>query len=308
MKKKNLDYFKISKKFSEPKLDKFYIFDYKDKNINIYIQEIKKLKEKLITLKTLISDKKDKKIIEDYLLEIQKILKEKKDFVNVSEFISFVNACDNTLESVQKDIDLLEKILKLYFEKRILNEKVPEEWVQSNIDSHSSRKKGSAGENKLISILKKKNFILVDNWKDFEKEKFCVAKFSKKKDGFNLKKIREKLKIQIKTKKQGKMLDLLIKANDNIFILEAKHLKISGGAQDKQMAELIEILKLEEKQKNIFYISFLDGVYSNLLLSDKKKSKKIETQREEIEKSLKNGKNFWLNTKGFERLINDLID
>jgi hypothetical protein len=112
----------------------------------------------------------------------------------------------------------------------------------------------------------------------------------------------------MKTKKQNKMLDLIIKNGKQIFLLEAKHLNVGGGEQDKQVSELIEIMNLKEDNKNIFYISFLDGTYSNRLLGKiDKKSKKNIKQRKEIEKCLKNNPaNFWMNTNGFLEFSKDL--
>ena len=182
---------------------------------------------------------------------------------------------------------------------------MPEEWIQAILDSNSSRKKGKCGEIKLLSILQKLGFKEVKIWKDFFTEKKCVAQFSKV---FSLKNARDELDVKIKTKKQNKDLDLIIKIDNKIFILEAKHLNTSGGGQDKQIAELIEIINLKEKSENIFYISFLDGNYSNILLANEKCGNKLKTQRREIKKYLKNNaKNYWLNTGGFKDLFSDLI-
>lgn len=99
---------------------------------------------------------------------------------------------------------------------------------------------------------------------------------------------------------------MIIKIGKKIFIVEAKHLNTSGGGQDKQISELIEILSLKEKNESIFYISFLDGNYSNTLLSSKKCGDKLKTQRKEIKKYLKNKpRNYWLNTAGFISLFSD---
>lgn len=180
---------------------------------------------------------------------------------------------------------------------------VPEEWVQAILDTNSSRKKGKCGENKLIHFLKKQGFIEVSNWDDFLKTDYCVVKFSKK---FSLKNVRKNLGVKIKTKKQNKTLDLIIKAKDRILLCEAKHLNTSGGGQDKQISELIEIMSLKE-ENGISYIAFLDGKYSNVLLSDVGFGNKIMRQRKEIDKFLKNNpNNYWLNTVGFEKLISDL--
>jgi len=120
---------------------------------------------------------------------------------------------------------------------------------------------------------------------------------------FSTEAIRKNLKININTKNEDKMFDLLIKNNRKIFILEAKHLNVGGGEQDKQIGELIKILELKEKNKNIIYISFLDGTYSNKLISQPlpKRAKKMIKERAGIERCLKNKKarNYWVNTAGF---------
>lgn len=299
--KNNQHYFKISQKNLESALDDFYIFQEKNKDLDKYIKNTKEIKKYLITIKTLIDKKEKDFIVDKYFRELAHILNK---FSNCSEFSSFINACDNVLSFVKNDFILLKEITKRYFKYRILNEYVPEEWIQAVLDNNSSRKKGVCGENKLISILTKNNFIIVNNWEDFYKNKKCVAKFSKK---FNLKNVRKELKIKIKTKKQNKSLDLIIKYNNNIFLLEAKHLNTCGGGQDKQISELIELLTLKENNKNIFYISFLDGNYSNILLGEKGNGDKIKEQRIQINKYLKEQENnFWLNTAGFISLVKDL--
>jgi hypothetical protein len=150
--------------------------------------------------------------------------------------------------------------------------------------------------------LEKQGFKEVFDWDDFFKTNYCVVKFSKK---FNLKNVRKNLGVKIKTKKQNKTLDLIIKVKNKILLCEAKHLNTSGGGQDKQISELIEILGLSEK-KQISYVAYLDGKYSNILLSDHGHGDKITTQRKEIQKHLRNNPdNYWVNTAGFERLVSD---
>lgn len=296
----NSHYFKISKDNQEKMLDDFYVFDDKNVDLNKYIENTKEIKSILITIKTL-QDKKEKQaIIDKYFLELSKTLGK---FSNCSEFACFINACDNILDGAKNEINLLKKITERYFAKRTLNEMVPEEWIQAILDTNSSRKKGKCGENKLIYFLKKQGFKEVSTWDDFFKMDYCVVRFSKK---FSLKNVRKNLGVKIKTKKQNKTLDLIIKAKDKIFLCEAKHLNTSGGGQDKQISELIEIMGLKENNK-ISYIAFLDGKYSNVLLSDSGFGDKITKQRKEINKFLeKNLDNFWLNTAGFEKLISDL--
>ncbi len=296
----NLHYFEISRNNPEKLFDDFYVFDNKHTDLNKYIKNTKEIKNILITIKTLQNKKEKAGIVNKYFLELSKVIGK---YSNCSEFACFVNACDNIIEEVKNDINLLKKITEIYFSKRVLNEIVPEEWIQAILDTNSSRKKGKCGENKLISILKTRGYDEVSNWDDFVNSNYCVVKFSKK---FNLENVRKNLDIKIKTKKQNKTLDLIIKTKNKIFLCEAKHLNTSGGGQDKQISELIEILNLSEKN-GISYISFLDGKYSNVLLGENGYGDKITTQRKEIKKFLNNNpNNYWLNTAGFSKLFLDL--
>ena len=145
----NQSYFKISKENPEDILDKFYIFDGKHPQLVNYISNTKDIKNLLITIKTLQDKKEDKKTIRKYFLELSNVLNK---FSNCSEFGCFINACDSVLNFAKKDINLLEKITNRYFDNRILNESIPEEWIQAILDSNSARKKGKCGDIKLLNI------------------------------------------------------------------------------------------------------------------------------------------------------------
>lgn len=305
MMKNNQHYFDVSKENPESHLDKDYFILEKHPNIKGVIKRVKEIKEILITIKKLKEAGESRDIIEKYFKKLFEVFN--NNFSNCSELGCFVNACDTTRDLIQGDYESFKKITNLFIIKRELSERVPENWIQAIIDSNSSRKKGELGERKLIKILNKFGFSEIKNWEDFEKNKKCVARFSK--DVFSNSKIKEKLKIKLKTKKQNKMLDLIIKINGNIFLLEAKHLNVGGGEQDKQVSELIEILNLKEENKKIHYVSFLDGTYSNILLGEiTKKSKKKYKQKKEIEKYLRNNpRSFWMNTSGFSEFVGDLL-
>ena len=122
----NLRYFKISQQNPEKILDGFYIFDEKHPQLQKYISNTKEIKNILITIRTLQKKNEDKKVIKKYLLELSKTLGK---FSNCSEFSCFINACDSFLDLAKRDVVLLEKIARRYFDKRILNEAVPEEWI-----------------------------------------------------------------------------------------------------------------------------------------------------------------------------------
>jgi hypothetical protein len=90
------------------------------------------------------------------------------------------------------------------------------------------------------------------------------------------------------------------------LIIEAKHIKESGGAQDKQIDEIIKFIKHSENSKFIHYTSFLDGIYFNNFILPPKSSK-VYRQKQEIKEHLKNNpNNFFLNTAGIICLFQDL--
>lgn len=294
----NLHYFEISRRNPEKILDGFYIFDENNPQLPKYITNTKEIKNILITIRTLQNKKEDKKVIEKYFLELAKVLGK---FSNCSEFACFINACDSLIKYAKNDIVLLKEITQRYFNKRILNEIAPEEWIQAILDSNSARKKGKCGENKLLYILVKNGFQKVKTWKDFSDKQKCVAEFSKI---FSVNNVRSKLGVKLAANNQNKKLDLIIKTNGRIFLCEAKHLNTSGGGQNKQITELIKIISLKEQNKNISYLAFLDGSYSNIILGDENRKGKLKTQRKEIRKYLlRNINNFWVNTSGFTSLF-----
>lgn len=298
----NLDYFNISKNNLEPHLDEFYIFINKHPEINQYLYNTNKIKNILITIKTLEHNNEEIRIIDKYYEELCKNINK---YSNTNEFSCFVNACDNSIDSIKDEIEILKIIVEKYFENRVLNEFTPIEWIQALIDNNSSRKKGKCGEDKLSSILENIGFKRTASLDDLKEKKFSFLRFSSK---INLKIIRKEFGLEIKTRTQNKNLDLIIKSDKKIFLCEAKHINTSGGGQDKQISELIELLNIKENNKNIHIISFLDGKYSNKILDDSITIPKILTQRNQIKEFLKNNpNNFWLNTAGFEKLFSNLL-
>jgi len=107
---------------------------------------------------------------------------------------------------------------------------------------------------------------------------------------------------------QDKEPDIVLKINDKFFIIEAKHIKESGGAQDKQIVELIEFIRYSEELENVHYVSFMDGVYfNNFSWAKEGDETKVNKQKKAIEEHLTNNpKNFFVNTSGLLSLFEDL--
>lgn len=294
----NIDFFNYSKKNPEPYFDSYYVFIEENNEIEKYIENSQKIKNILITIKTLKENNENKLIIDKYFKELKKNINK---YSNATEFSCFINACDNSIKDIVNEEETLKIIVEKYFEKRIFDESVPRQWVQALIDNNSSRKKGKCAENKLLDLLSKFGFTKVVKLEDLKNYKFSVYSCNDK-----LEKIRNEFNIRINTKTQNKKPDLVIKIGKKIFILEAKHLNTSGGAQDKQISELIELINLLEDDENVGFISFLDGKYSNKILDDDLilSGQKLLDQKMEINQNLKkNPKNYWLNTAGFNEFL-----
>lgn len=306
--KNNIHYLKQSINNPEKLLDESYIFSDWDKNINLYVEDTKKLKEILTTIKIL----KNKKMTINNGLYID-IINLLNSHAKKSELACFFTACDYNLEKVnEENIELVKEIIDLFLEKRGICEFTYKEWIQAILDSGSSRKKGKCGENKLINTAISYNYKLVNNIKDFLLYDKVVVNLAKNGD-FSIKNIKNKLNIDLDFKNQNKILDILIKNKDHYFFIEAKHIKSFGGEQDKQINELINIIRKNTNKNNIHFVAFLDGNYSNYLLSsdifDNKNNinNKLYNQQKDIINALNTNKmNLWLNTYSFKELLKDL--
>jgi len=302
----NLVLLKYCSQNPEKFLDQTYMFVEKDTNLEKYAQTTKKVKNLLITIQQIKDKKSSDKLLEEMFVELHKIMKK---YANYSEFGCFVNACDSSSYEIEYDVNLLKKITFLYLDKRDLNEVVPSEWIQAVIDKGSSRRKGAAGEKKLMSILKEKNYTSAKTMVEFNKHKKTFAKCAGKKGDFSNAGLKKHFSEVIGKTTQNKKLDLIIKKGDDVYFLEAKHMKISGGEQNKQILELIELLRNKPKKENTHYVGFLDGIYFNKLFgseqaANKEESNKINQQSFDIRNSLKKIKqNYFMNTAGFKKLF-----
>ncbi len=316
----NIQLLRYSIRHPEPLLDDNYMFVEKHKDLNKYCEKTKQIKNLLITIKELTTQRttSNPRVLNSLFLKLALFLKQYAQF---SEFGCFINACDTTVEIASKDFKVLKKITGIYLKNRDLNEIVPQEWIQALIDKTSSRKKGQAGEEKLITILRKKGYVYSEDFKNFMKHKNSVSRFKK---DFSLKAIKKNFKVSMGKESQNKKMDLCIKKGKEIYFLEAKHISISGGAQNKQIKELIDIAKHKISNNDYHQVSFLDGVYFNMLFIGKNGVRKafvkeqseeeeedvkevlnkIQSQKADILTALKSNKNnYFINTTGFKKLF-----
>jgi len=104
-------------------------------------------------------------------------------------------------------------------------------------------------------------------------------------------------------KHEGKRPDFMIRIKRNHLIVEHKHMKEAGGGQNKQISEIIDFISHDDSSSNIGYVSFMDGILFNKLLSGRG-DRKVNVQREGIYANLKkNPRNFFVNTYGFKEML-----
>lgn len=325
----NIDYWNYSLQNPEPLIDDFYIFDtviIEDKNFLNIVNSLRDLITVYCTLKeSLDIDEEIKNSVLNYLINSISEIIDRIDNIQYTEFIAFwktrdisFSVYDNLFRNVKnhEKYKLLEKLLDDYcISRRKLYDKFgyTHTTIQALYDSSVSRKKGESGINKVLALLKDILGITANNWISSEDQliNFQVGFFLPDKDNIN-KNIFQTfleffdLKYEFGRAHQGKLPDVVFKFNEHFFIIEAKHIKEIGGAQDKQIVELINFIRSHEDKENIHYLSFLDGWYFNLFINPTEGSK-ILKQKEDIVEALKsNPQNFFVNTKGFIKILEDL--
>jgi len=216
-------------------------------------------------------------------------------------------------ENTQQRLILLREILQRYCKNR--KERYDQLGYthviqQALYDSVVSRKQGTAGIQKLRQIIEQ-----VEQELQVKIQKAAtVNELTKLEYGFYpispeaFEELREEFGItyEFGQEKQAKIPDLVIKIKDRLLILEAKHIKESGSAQNNQIDELIKFISQKEKEL-ISYVAFLDGRYFNKF-RDTSPADKVRRQREEIENALQDyPNNYFVNTAGLRKLLEDLL-
>jgi len=343
----NIFYWKYSCNNPEDILDSFYIRSRTIITDEELIKAISKLRVYLsvcclILQKNLPLDKETKKKILDIcLIKIDELLETTKN-IQYTEFVAFWKTLDISysifssrflIEFFGREYrkKVLYEIIEYYCKERknlYDKEGYSNIVIQALYDDGTSKRQSNAGINKLESIIKKifPTIQQVFRLTDLKTLKYAYYIVDKNKEGVRNNKelcniIRKELSIAYKfgDRYNYKVPDIIIKINNDIFIIEAKHIKELGGGQNKQILELIEFIKYGESNAKIHYVSFLDGLYFNFFAKIekeiKKKSPDVKSKRnitkllkeyEDIKENLgKQKNNFFVNTAGFKQLMKD---
>ena len=326
--KDNLYYWEKSLDNPESFPDKYYIIDNIIVSNEYLVKCIHELRESITSfcyiLKRLteIDSTVKNKILENILQRIYKIITETNN-IQYSEFIAFWKTRDisysvfKKIENLNERMKILKSLLKEYCERRdnlYIKLGYSDTTIQVLYDSSVSRKKGILGSQKIAEIIetiaKEKNINIIqlrENHDTIPLEQNCYFLVDQNKKFFDSLIQSYDMRYDYGERHQGKIPDIVVKINSEILIIEAKHLKESGGAQDKQVRELIEFISQSENNRNIHYVSFMDGIYFNNFINPQPNTSYARFKRD-IEKALNTYKqNFFVNTAGLIQLILDII-
>lgn len=311
----NLEYFDYSLNHKESLLDKYYFVDeviINDEN-NIIMVNCKELDATIqhyeIEKKrcSLLHQQVPEGFVDEIINKIMYLLEQ--EYMNLTAFAQSFSIFDSSFSSYTN----LSKKDKIYFLNQVLDafvsnrfeiyKSVGYEYLQVLYDSHAHKRMGSAGAKKVSSQLNANRFTLENNININNGQYFLPDQIKKDK-------YLEFLRINGITclwtnAKQDKMPDAIFKYDNKIYIVEHKHIKEGGGGQDKQLSEVIDLIKNSEE--NVVYISYMDGLYFNALINPKPNTKMSKIRDDILQYLEKNPNNLFLNTLGFEKFVKDLI-
>lgn len=307
--KNNINLLIQSKEYKES-IDKTYMFLKTNRNLKYYLETNKIIKLLLNKL----TNPTGVDYEYDYTIkELHKIITRR--YGDKNELASFIPACDASLVIVKNDIGIFKEIVELFLKCRKFKGD-SETYIQAQFDKSSQKSINDLGSDKIIKIAIDNGYKKVKNIRELLQYDFAITKYTKE--------IKNQIIPDYDFGSQNKDLDIIIKKGKMFYFLEAKHIKESGGAQDKQIKELIGLISQSKLPRNIGIIAFMDGIYSNTLLDidndhiinntakinkcaklDNKETK-IAMQRFEIVDSLhKNENNYWLNTGSLVEFLKD---
>lgn len=259
-------------------------------------------------------DEKSKNEIVDNIIDII----ETTNLINYSSFCVYLQVVgysysayciEKNSMSINEKRELMKQLLNLYIENRhniYLYHGYSDQVLQVQSDAASSRRKGKTGIEKMEEILMPFGFVKAKTILDLKFLKYCYLlpdkgdlklfdKFLKENNiAFKFREIRD-----------NKNPDMLLKINNNYYILEHKLTNGEGGSQNSEINEIIQFINYEENYNNWHYISCLQGNFFKKLNKDNHEPKAASQYANIMIALHKHPKNYFVNGKGFKKLIND---
>lgn len=317
----NIDFFNLIASHPETLLDKAYaaandilIIPTNAHQSNSLTQANAKLIRYISTFHTLTQDlhlTRTDTQVQKLLTEIMRVLEVKN--IHFSAFCQYFMV-HNLSFSIYKDLaeddkrDFLFYVLEAYITKRhdvYLSYGYSDIVLQTLCDNYSHKRKGMAGIRKIEQQLVGLGFSHAKKYKELGSKTYL---FPDKKDKKLFKDILTKKNISFvfRDAKQGKNPDILFIVGSEIYIVEHKTMKESGGGQDKQVVEVLDFIRQQDSNPQVHYITYMDGIFVNKLVHASHDKSKVQLeQATEILK--KNPRNYFVNTFAFEKLLNHLL-
>ncbi|MCQ2598807.1 MAG: hypothetical protein MJ187_00275 [Alphaproteobacteria bacterium] len=284
----NIEYFK----YSLYNADKIIDFsnpagvEVVSKNSELQPKELQIANNRLVELitayKVLCSqnDYKHDNSIRKIILEIIEILDNVK-LINYSAFCVYFQVLKYSYSAYQTEqkqmtlddkIDLLTQILDMYLTNRhdmYLSYGYSDQILQVMSDVASARRNGKTGIQKVETVISSLGFKKTETLENLLSAPRCYILPDK--DGKQLFKsfIKYKnIKFIFATARDNKYPDLLLKCNNEFFIIEHKMTNGDGGSQNEAINEIINFINQTEEQPNIHYVSCLQGNFIKALAAD----------------------------------------
>ena len=233
-----------------------------------------------------------------------------KDYMNysaISQYFMVFGLSNSLMRKKAKNerLPILKCMLDLYINNRHNMYKAhgySNMILQVISDNYSHKRTGSTGNIKIEQILQSYAFKRYDSGDDIEKDSFYLLPDKGDKKIFIEILKNNDITFKWSSDKQGKMPDAYLQTKNGKFIIEHKNKKESGGGQSSQNVEVVDFVKNGEK--NVSYVTFMDGPLFNSLTEEDHQDKKTKTLLSDIMKYLKlNPLNYFVNTRGFIELI-----
>lgn len=317
----NVDYFNYSKDNPEEAFDPFYAKDLviipkTSDESNLLTKSNMRLIELFTTFDTLhgFGNGKNDDNVRKVVNEVISIMKNTQ-YINYSPFSQFlmVYNLNYSIFKNKNSVELYDQVYQMLVKycderhKMYLSHGYSNSILQVLCDNYSHKRNGKTGIEKICSMLEPYDVIrltsqsMLDNYDNYY---FLPDKGDK--NLFNYFLNHYGLRMESRDMEQDKLPDIVFKHNGEYYICELKTMKEGGGGQNKQIVEMANFITYSEDSPRFHYLVFLDGQYFNFLMVDQ--SPKIKKQREDIISALnRNASNYFVNTKGMKKLIDDLF-
>lgn len=259
--------------------------------------------------------KEQERILKEYKESLERLKEVQEELIlNLNEEGS--NYTPFVREMISRDLSLsLFKSLKTVEKRELLNDLVEKyEIKKSNrknmkfafellYDDGTSRRKSHNGTEKMQEIFESLGYSKYrKEVYQFEDTNFYIFPDKDGKKVFDSILEKEIVDFGFRDKKQGKYPDALVKRGHEIYIIEHKNIDESGGAQNKQVGELIDFIRFTPSKPHFHFVAYLTGFYGRKIMNPEQPKQK--KQKDTIVRQLRQSpENYFLIGDGLKKII-----